>query len=108
MSSPRASSKSACRCVSPMFSPVDQMPAAVPAIRHQHSALDLHAQTSVSLFRPAGAALGTKSFVISPDTKTGSDADLMLVQKCVHLTLPLRDASGSRRRNKPWRAASYG
>src|SRR6185312_17160374 len=101
MSRPRASKSSACRCVSPILSPIDQMPAAMPTVRVRRSALDLYAQTSVTLFRPAGAAFRTKRLVVSPDTEPGSDADLVFIEKHMHLTLPPPDALGSRHPNRP-------
>src|SRR6185312_16981386 len=101
MSRPRASKSSACRCVSPILSPIDQMPAAMPTVRVRRSALDLYAQTSVTLFRPAGAAFRTKRLVVSPDTEPGSDADLVFIEKHMHLTLPPPDALGSHHPNRP-------
>jgi hypothetical protein len=67
-----------------MFSPIDQMPAAMPAIREQDPARDLHAQTAIMLFRPAGTALRANRFVVAPFPKAAADLDLVFRQQTVH------------------------
>lgn len=98
-SRPRASRRSACRCVRPMLcSVVDDFPAAVPTICVQHAIRELDAQAAIGFLHAPGAAFRAGGLVVTPALKAGADDDPVLSQQvdghppapgCIGTTPPL-------------------